>query len=203
MIADGAYGGIGSTGLNPALEERSEKKDALAPQKPSESIAEAPPQAPKAALSSNPEKLPKQTSRPTTPTKPEALQALRTAPYCPNEEEPSGDAKNVVGSTPEVAKSATHEALFSTNAEKASTFAMPAPNGKATPASSSFEQEVDLEAGHHSEDFVKKEPETDTIEVGPIIVDWEGPDDPKNPMNWSEKLKWANITVIASITFLT
>ena len=205
MTTGGALGGVGSTGMNPAVEERSEKKDALAPQKTSEFIPQAPPQAPKAMLSTNPEELPKQTSRPTTPSKPEALQASipKTAPYRPQEEEPSGDAKNIVGPTPEVTTSATHEALFSANAEKASTSAIPAPNGKRTPTSSDFEQEVDLEAGHHSEDFDKKEPETDKTEVDPNIVNWDGADDPKNPINWSEKLKWANIAVIASITFLT
>ena len=205
MITGGALGGIGSTGLNSALEERSEKKDALAPQKPSELIAETPPEAPKAKLSTTPEQLPKMTSRPTTPTKPEALQSSVPQPdsYRPKEEEPSGGAKSVVGQTPEIATSTTHEAFFSTNAEKASASAIPAPKGKRTPTSSNFEKEVDIEAGHHSEDFDKKEPEIDKTEVDPNIVDWDGPDDPKNPINWSEKLKWANITVIASVTFLT
>ena len=205
MIRDGALGGIGSTGLKPALEERSEKKDALAQQKPSEFIAEAPPQTPKAILSTNPEEVPKQTSRPTTPTKPEALQASipKPDPHYAQVEERSGDAKNVVAPTPETAATATHEAFFSTNAEKVSTSAIPVPNGKRATTSSDFEQEVDLEAGHHSEDFEKKEPETHKTEVDPNIIDWDGPDDLKNPINWSDKLKWANIAVIASITFLT
>ena len=205
MITAGATGGVGSTRLNAALEERSEKKDALAPQKPSESIAEAPPQAPKAMLSTSSEDLPKQTFQSTTPTKPGALQGSipETNSYCPQEEQPSGDVKNVIGPTPKVAASATHEAFYSTDPEKASSSAIPAPNGKRTPTSSSFEQEVDLEAGHHSEDSDKKEPEKDKTEVDPNIVDWDGPDDPKNPINWSEKLKWANIAVIASVTFLT
>ena len=205
MIRDGAVGGIGSTGLKPALEERSEKKDALAQQKPSEFKAEAPPQTPKAILSPNPEEVPKQTSQPTTPTKPDALQASipKLDPYYAQVEARLGDAKKVVALTPETAASATHEALFSTNAEKVSNSAIPVPNGKRTPTSSDFEQEFDLEAGHHSKDFEKKEPETHKTEVDPNLVDWDGPDDPKNPINWSEKLKWANIAVIASITFLT
>ena len=204
MITGGALGGTGSTDLNPALKERSEEKDALAPQKPSEVIAEALLQAPKAMLSTDLEELLKQTWS-TTPTKAEALQASipKTAPYCPQEEESSSDAKNLVVPTPEAAASSTHEAHFSTNAEKASSSAIPLPNGKRTPTSSNSAQEVDLEAGHHSEDYDKKEPETDKKEVNPNIVDWDGPDDPKNPMNWSEKLKWANVFVIASITFLT
>ncbi|KAI9710403.1 MAG: hypothetical protein M1812_007439 [Candelaria pacifica] len=37
----------------------------------------------------------------------------------------------------------------------------------------------------------------------PNIVDWDGPDDPANPLNWSNKLKWGNIAVISAITFIT
>lgn len=205
VITDGAIGGIGSTELKSALEERSEKKNVLAPQKPSEFIAEAPPQIPKAILSTNPEELPKQTSRPSTATELEALQASIPKPalYRPHEEEASGDAKNAVRPAPEPATSATHEVLSGTIAEKVSTSAIPAPNGKRTPTSSDSEKEVDLEAGLHNEDLDKKEPETVKTEVDPNIVDWDGPDDPKNPINWSEKLKWANVAVIASITFLT
>ena len=205
MTTDGALGEIGPTGLKPALEERLEEKDALAPQEPTEFLVEAPPQTSRAMLSTNSVEIPKQTSRPTTPTKPEALQASapKPSPYYLYEEEPSGDAKKVVRPKPETTTSATHEALFGTNAEKVSTSAILVSNEKRTPTSSDLEQEVDLEAGHHSEDFNKKESDTDQIEVDPDLVDWDGPNDPKNPVNWSEKLKWANIAVIASITFLT
>lgn len=37
----------------------------------------------------------------------------------------------------------------------------------------------------------------------PNAVDWDGPDDPANPMNWSEKKKWANIGAISVMTLLT
>ncbi|MCJ1268777.1 hypothetical protein MMC22_008665 [Lobaria immixta] len=37
----------------------------------------------------------------------------------------------------------------------------------------------------------------------PNIVTWDGPNDPANPMNWSEALKWGNVAVIAAITFIT
>ncbi|KAH7013979.1 major facilitator superfamily transporter [Ilyonectria destructans] len=33
------------------------------------------------------------------------------------------------------------------------------------------------------------------------IVDWDGPDDPANPQNWSPLKKWGNIVVLAVITF--
>ena len=35
------------------------------------------------------------------------------------------------------------------------------------------------------------------------IVDWEGPEDPEFPMNWSNIRKFKNISVICYCTFLT
>jgi hypothetical protein len=37
----------------------------------------------------------------------------------------------------------------------------------------------------------------------PNIVDWDGPDDPENPLNWSTKRKVGATCSIALITFLT
>ncbi|KAI4224359.1 MAG: hypothetical protein L6R40_008451 [Gallowayella cf. fulva] len=37
----------------------------------------------------------------------------------------------------------------------------------------------------------------------PNIVDWDGPDDPEKPTNWSNRRKYAIVAVISSITFLT
>ena len=37
----------------------------------------------------------------------------------------------------------------------------------------------------------------------PNIVDWDGPDDPENPMNWSSKKKVTTIAIISAITFLS
>lgn len=37
----------------------------------------------------------------------------------------------------------------------------------------------------------------------PNIVDWEGPDDPQNPMNWTASKKWANIAILSFLTLLT
>ncbi|KAK4446922.1 efflux pump rade [Podospora aff. communis PSN243] len=36
----------------------------------------------------------------------------------------------------------------------------------------------------------------------PNIIDWDGLDDPANPQNWPPRKKWANIVVLAAITFL-
>ncbi|GAB7349522.1 hypothetical protein MBLNU459_g0227t1 [Dothideomycetes sp. NU459] len=35
------------------------------------------------------------------------------------------------------------------------------------------------------------------------IVDWDGPDDPQNPMNWSTRKKWGNIAILSALTLLT
>ena len=36
----------------------------------------------------------------------------------------------------------------------------------------------------------------------PNIVDWDGPDDPENPLNWSNGRKWANIVTFSTITMI-
>ena len=35
------------------------------------------------------------------------------------------------------------------------------------------------------------------------IVDWDGPDDPENPMNWSDSKKWLNIAVLSGLSLIT
>jgi hypothetical protein len=37
----------------------------------------------------------------------------------------------------------------------------------------------------------------------PNIVDWDGPDDPENPLNWTTKRKASATLSISLITFLT
>lgn len=37
----------------------------------------------------------------------------------------------------------------------------------------------------------------------PDVVDCEGPDDPVNPKNWSSSKKWANVYVLAAVTFFS
>ena len=53
-----------------------------------------------------------------------------------------------------------------------------------SPASSSFDNETDAK-------------------VDPDIVDFDGPDDPENPMNWGFSKKWGTILLISAITSLT
>jgi hypothetical protein len=37
----------------------------------------------------------------------------------------------------------------------------------------------------------------------PNIVDWDGPDDPANPMNFSTRFKALNVGIISALTFIT
>lgn len=41
------------------------------------------------------------------------------------------------------------------------------------------------------------------VSQDPNIVDWDGPDDPANPQNWSGTKKWAHIAVLSVLTLLT
>ena len=40
-------------------------------------------------------------------------------------------------------------------------------------------------------------------DTDPNIVSWDGPDDPENPVNWKESLKWANVAAVSTVTFIT
>lgn len=44
--------------------------------------------------------------------------------------------------------------------------------------------------------------ETET-QKNPNLVDWDGPDDPEKPINWTKKKKWTNLVLIATLTLLT
>lgn len=39
-------------------------------------------------------------------------------------------------------------------------------------------------------------------EEGSDLVDWDGPQDPENPQNWSSKFKWYTIMILACMTFV-
>ena len=64
--------------------------------------------------------------------------------------------------------------------------------------------ETDLEAGPRSDDTSLTKAENLVSEPqDPNIVWWSGPDDPENPLNWSERVKLGNVAVISMITFIT
>ena len=48
-----------------------------------------------------------------------------------------------------------------------------------------------------------KEQEKSEEPVDPNIVDWDGPDDPTNPMNWPPWKVKAHIFLVSAITFVT
>lgn len=41
------------------------------------------------------------------------------------------------------------------------------------------------------------EPETIGATEDPNIVDWDGPDDPANPRNWSKRKKMLNVVLVS------
>jgi hypothetical protein len=45
--------------------------------------------------------------------------------------------------------------------------------------------------------------EPDEAAPDPNIVDFDGPDDPENPLNWKASKKWGMVTLVSAITFLT
>lgn len=59
------------------------------------------------------------------------------------------------------------------------------------------ESEQDVEAGpEHGESTVEDEKD-------PNVVDWDGPNDQANPMNWSDNQKWLNIVILSVMTMVT
>lgn len=49
----------------------------------------------------------------------------------------------------------------------------------------------------------KPVPTVDENPVDPNVVDWDGPDDPRKPLNWPSKKKWKNVFTISTLTLLT
>ena len=55
-------------------------------------------------------------------------------------------------------------------------------------------------------DLEKGQPPTTEEEeelVDPNIVDWDGPEDPQNPQNWTKGKKWLNVGILSFLTLLT
>lgn len=44
---------------------------------------------------------------------------------------------------------------------------------------------------------------SESAELDPNVVDFDGPDDPENPLNWSYNKKWGMVSLVSAITFLT
>lgn len=50
---------------------------------------------------------------------------------------------------------------------------------------------------------VQHTPIATTLSKNVNLVDWNGPDDPEKPINWTTKKKWTNMWIIAALTLLT
>ena len=66
----------------------------------------------------------------------------------------------------------------------------------------STEEEKDVERGL-SPTLSSVDGEEDDAETDPDVVDFDGPDDLQNPLNWSFTKKWGMVLLISAITFLT
>lgn len=64
--------------------------------------------------------------------------------------------------------------------------------------------ERDLESGTIDTDETRNDPNTGEAEkanaADPNIVDWDGPDDPKNPRNWSKSFMFANVAIVSALS---
>ena len=68
----------------------------------------------------------------------------------------------------------------------------------------SHEHIADVEQGIAPDTNITALPDRNTQDDrDPNIVDWDGPDDPENPLNWPFKKKLAATAVISTITLLT
>ncbi|KAF2849323.1 MFS general substrate transporter [Plenodomus tracheiphilus IPT5] len=76
----------------------------------------------------------------------------------------------------------------------------PSMNEKRRPSSTN-EKDIERDAGSASitnVNYPDAEPASD-----PNVVDFDGPDDPEDPMNWKVSKKWGMVTLVSAITFLT
>ncbi|KAG8673464.1 hypothetical protein FPOAC2_06908 [Fusarium poae] len=64
-------------------------------------------------------------------------------------------------------------------------------------ADEDLKRERDLEEGSTSVEF------DENVDNDPHIVNWDGPDDPANPQNWSMKKKTITVLIVSSVTFVT
>ena len=67
----------------------------------------------------------------------------------------------------------------------------------------SFHETIDVERGPTTD--IEKHDIEQVVDGprDPNIVDWDGPDDPENPLNWTKKRKVSATVSIALITLLT
>jgi hypothetical protein len=59
-------------------------------------------------------------------------------------------------------------------------------------------RQTDLESGTDTATLKEEQDDRD-----PDVVDWDGPNDPANPMNWPDSKKWFNIAILSILTLIT
>jgi len=65
-------------------------------------------------------------------------------------------------------------------------------------------KEAGVAAGEHQDqNAAEQTPEVSSEAYGIFVVDWDGLDDPANPLNWTFRKKWLNMGLISAITLLT
>lgn len=67
--------------------------------------------------------------------------------------------------------------------------------------SSSDGGDEDLEKGKKSDDDEDEKDKKEEDEKDPNLVEWDGPDDPENPYNWSAKRRWIYTVLLGMTTF--
>lgn len=65
-----------------------------------------------------------------------------------------------------------------------------------------YTKDIDLEKSEPSARSSINAQDDHDPQVDPNIVDWDGPNDPENPMNWPKFKKWMAIAIVSLITFL-
>jgi hypothetical protein len=58
-----------------------------------------------------------------------------------------------------------------------------------------------VEKGSDAHDGSQSGDAGDQTATQEIIVGWEGPDDPENPMNWASSRKTFTIVMVSAVTF--
>ncbi|KAH7095194.1 major facilitator superfamily domain-containing protein [Paraphoma chrysanthemicola] len=63
-----------------------------------------------------------------------------------------------------------------------------------------MEKDIEKEAEGDSTSSLESHPDDATVSN---VVDFDGPDDPGNPLNWKSSKKWGAVSLVSAITFLT
>jgi DHA1 family multidrug resistance protein-like MFS transporter len=73
--------------------------------------------------------------------------------------------------------------------------------GGAFPETDSTDEEKDLERGDEEGDNAKAEAQKKKEEKDLNLIEWDGPNDPENPMNWKTSKKWTITVMLGLMTF--